>query len=98
MLTDMKSRNPRDEDNSEPTTDGFGGTDGHGAPNRETQRPVHWARWEGEMHYVTDIDERWVTEWVAFGLSEMETYLRKYARFEAYCERRPLVRRKRANG
>ena len=97
MLPDMNSRNPRDEDNSEPTN-GVGRTDGDGAPTPETQRPVHGARWEGEMHYVTDIDERWVTEWVAFGLSEMETYLRKYARFEAYCERRPLVRGKRANG
>jgi hypothetical protein len=50
------------------------------------------------MNRVTDIDERWVAEWVAFGFSEMETYLRKHAQFTLYCERRSVVRRERVNG
>jgi hypothetical protein len=50
------------------------------------------------MDHAANIDERWVTEWIAFGLSEMETYLKKHARFEAYCDRRTTVRRGHTHG
>jgi hypothetical protein len=50
------------------------------------------------MDHAANIDERWLTEWIAFGLSEMETYLKKNARFEAYCARRTVVRRERTHG
>jgi hypothetical protein len=52
----------------------------------------------GMMDHAANIDERWVTEWIAFGLSEMETYLKKHARFEAYCDRRTTVRRGHTHG
>jgi hypothetical protein len=78
----MNPWTPRDED----------------ADTDRTTAPVHGRAGRGAMNRVTDIDERWVAEWVAFGLSEMETYLRKHAQFTLYCERRSLVRRGRANG
>jgi hypothetical protein len=34
------------------------------------------------------VDERFVDDWVRFGLSELESYLGKHARFDAYCSRR----------
>jgi hypothetical protein len=34
------------------------------------------------------IDDRYVGEWFAFGLSQLEAYLAKHARFDAYCARR----------
>ena len=34
------------------------------------------------------VDERFLGDWVAFGMSELESYLGKHARFAAYCERR----------
>jgi hypothetical protein len=34
------------------------------------------------------VDERFVDDWIRFGLSELEAYLGKHARFEAYCSRR----------
>jgi len=34
------------------------------------------------------VDERFLGDWVAFGVSELESYLAKHARFAAYCERR----------
>ena len=37
----------------------------------------------------TQIDDRYVGEWFAFGLSQLEAYLAKHARFAAYyCARR----------
>ena len=36
----------------------------------------------------TQIDDRYVSEWFAFGLSQLEEYLAKHARFAAYCVRR----------
>jgi hypothetical protein len=36
----------------------------------------------------TEIDDRFVGDWFAFGLSQLEAYLAKHARFEAYCARR----------
>ena len=36
----------------------------------------------------TQIDDRYVDEWFAFGLSQLEAYLAKHARFDAYCARR----------
>lgn len=64
----------------------------------ENTAPADRCTGRGQMNRITDIDERWVAEWVAFGLSEMETYLRKHAQFTLYCERRSLVRRERASG
>jgi hypothetical protein len=29
-----------------------------------------------------------VDDWVRFGISELEAYLQKYARFDAFCDRR----------
>lgn len=37
------------------------------------------------------IDDAWVSEWVEFGLTELSAYLRRYAAFEAYYQRRPLA-------
>jgi hypothetical protein len=34
------------------------------------------------------VDERFVDDWIRFGLSELEAYLGKHARFEAFCSRR----------
>jgi hypothetical protein len=33
------------------------------------------------------IDDRFLGEWVGFGLRQLETYLGRHARFEAWCER-----------
>lgn len=40
------------------------------------------------MHDRINIDERWLAEWVDFGIREIQTYLLKHERFERYCERR----------
>jgi hypothetical protein len=32
--------------------------------------------------------ERWLEEWVAFGLRQMGDYLAKHAEFACYCEQR----------
>jgi len=37
---------------------------------------------------ITDIDERWMTEWVTFGMRELERYLGKHRCFEEYYSRR----------
>ena len=34
------------------------------------------------------VDERLVDDWIRFGISELEAYLGKHARFAAYCSRR----------
>jgi hypothetical protein len=34
------------------------------------------------------VDERFVDDWIRFGLSELESYLGKHARFDAYYSRR----------
>jgi hypothetical protein len=34
------------------------------------------------------VDERFVDDWIRFGLSELESYLAKHARFDAYYRRR----------
>lgn len=34
------------------------------------------------------VDERFVDDWIRFGLSELEAYLGKHARFDAYYRRR----------
>jgi hypothetical protein len=36
------------------------------------------------------VDERFVDDWIRFGLSELEAYLGKHARFDAYCRRRDV--------
>ena len=36
------------------------------------------------------VDERFVDDWVRFGICELEAYLQKYARFDAFCTRRDL--------
>jgi hypothetical protein len=36
----------------------------------------------------TEIDDRFVGDWFAFGLAQLEAYLANHARFEAYCARR----------
>lgn len=40
-----------------------------------------------KIHYV-ELDERWMQEWVLFGIKEWESYLLKHQAFERYCERR----------
>ena len=37
------------------------------------------------------VDERFVDDWIRFGLSELESYLSKHARFDAYCRGRALM-------
>jgi hypothetical protein len=34
------------------------------------------------------VDEQWMGEWVAFGLADLERYLRRQAQFDAYLRRR----------
>ena len=36
----------------------------------------------------TEIDERYLHEWVAFGMGEMQAYLTRHARFAAWCDER----------
>jgi hypothetical protein len=36
----------------------------------------------------TDIDERWMAEWVEFGMREFESYLGKHRKFDDYYARR----------
>ena len=35
-----------------------------------------------------EIDEKWMPEWVAWGLLRFGDYLANHARFEAWCQRR----------
>jgi hypothetical protein len=35
-----------------------------------------------------EIDDRFLTDWIEFGMNELSAYLRKHARFDAFCERR----------
>ena len=35
-----------------------------------------------------EIDERFMRDWVAFGMLELAIYLDKHSRFEEYCARR----------
>jgi hypothetical protein len=37
-------------------------------------------------HY--EIDERFLDDWVAFGMAELNAYLGKHARFASYCDSR----------
>jgi hypothetical protein len=37
------------------------------------------------------VDERFVDDWIRFGISELEAYLGKHARFDAYCRRRDVA-------
>jgi hypothetical protein len=34
------------------------------------------------------VDERWFSEWVAFGMLEIAVYLTKHAAFQRYCDGR----------
>jgi len=34
------------------------------------------------------IDERWLDEWVTFGMRQLADYLARHAAFDAYCRRR----------
>jgi hypothetical protein len=36
----------------------------------------------------TEIDERWLDEWVQFGLREFDEYLRRHAAFAAWLQAR----------
>lgn len=40
-----------------------------------------------KTHYV-ELDERWMQEWVLFGIKEWESHLLKQLAFERYYERR----------
>ena len=35
-----------------------------------------------------EIDERFLDDWVAFGIAELNAYLGKHARFAEFCDRR----------
>ncbi|MDX6533896.1 MAG: hypothetical protein QOJ13_3103 [Gaiellales bacterium] len=39
-----------------------------------------------------DIDERWMSEWVEFGMREFESYLGKHRKFDDYYARRTRLR------
>ena len=41
---------------------------------------------------IADIDERWMAEWVTFGIRELESYLGKHRCFEEYYSRRSRSR------
>jgi hypothetical protein len=41
-----------------------------------------------ENHTQPEIDERFLEDWVAFGIIEMNAYLDKHARFAEFCDRR----------
>ena len=45
-----------------------------------------------EAHHTSDrqaeIDDRFLAEWVEYGLAELSAYLAKYARFADWCDRR----------
>jgi hypothetical protein len=34
----------------------------------------------------SSVDERFMGDWVAFGMSELQAYLTKHARFAAFCD------------
>jgi hypothetical protein len=36
----------------------------------------------------TEIDERYLGDWVAFGMGEIQAYLTRHARFAAWCDER----------
>jgi hypothetical protein len=36
------------------------------------------------------VDERFVDDWIRFGISALEAYLQKHARFDAFCTRRDI--------
>jgi hypothetical protein len=45
------------------------------------------------MNHATEtrlhaIDERFMSDWIAYGLGELESHLGKHARFADYCARR----------
>ena len=45
-----------------------------------------------------EIDDRFVGDWVEYGLAQLEAYLAKQARFDEYCDRReahPRIARRR---
>lgn len=35
------------------------------------------------------VDERWIADWIAFGLQELDAYLAHHAAFAAYLARHP---------
>jgi hypothetical protein len=35
-----------------------------------------------------EIDERYLRDWVAFGMGEIQAYLTRHARFAAWCDER----------
>jgi hypothetical protein len=35
-----------------------------------------------------EVDDRFLTDWVEFGLRQLSDYLGKHARFDAFCDRR----------
>ena len=35
-----------------------------------------------------EIDERYLCDWVAFGMGEIQAYLTRHARFAAWCDER----------
>jgi hypothetical protein len=41
-----------------------------------------------ETHRIIEIDDRFMDEWVEFGLREMTAYLAKHARFERFLTER----------
>ena len=40
----------------------------------------------------TTPDAKWLTEWIDFGLRELEQYLRKHGRFDVYYAERECLR------
>jgi hypothetical protein len=37
--------------------------------------------------HVVEINERYMADWVTFGLAELSTYLHRHAMFAAWCQR-----------
>ena len=46
-----------------------------------------------ESTHPLEIDERWLNEWVAFGMRQLTDYLARHAAFDAYCRKRGLLDR-----
>lgn len=34
--------------------------------------------------YVVEVDERWIADWIAYGLKELGAYLERHAEFDEY--------------
>ena len=64
---------------------------GRNTPLRGLIAASKWATtWYMNENDITarepSVDERFMGDWVAFGMSELQAYLTKHARFAAFCD------------